>query len=159
MSLNDGIKKMRTMKVYKALLSFLDQKGWKYSTQEGELIVHLGFVGEDIPMPIIFDVDENVQILKVISIMPFGVSEEHFLDMSMATTYVNSHLPFGTFMLDMEHKVLSYRNSTCFIDGEIGAETFDLLIDVACTQIDRYNDRFFALEKGMLTLEDFISAD
>ncbi|MBR4635456.1 MAG: hypothetical protein IKO51_03740 [Clostridia bacterium] len=78
MSLNDEIKKMRAMKVYKALLSFLDQKGWKYSTQEGELIVHLGFVGEDIPMPIIFDVDENVQILKVISIMPFGVSEEHF---------------------------------------------------------------------------------
>ena len=62
-------------------------------------------------------------------------------------------------MLDMEHKVLSYRNSTCFVDGEIGAETFDLLIDIACTQIDRYNDRFFALEKGMLTLEDFISAD
>lgn len=159
MSQNDEIKRMRALKVYRDLLSYIDEKGWKCNSDEETLSVIIGFIGEDIPIPINFIVVEDVQVLNVVSALPFKVSQEHFLDMCMAITYTNSHLPIGTFVLDMEQGMLLYRNATCFAEGDIGTETFDLLTDFAFAQVDRYNDRLLAIETGSLSLEDYISLD
>ena len=110
-------------------------------------------------MPIIFEVDENMQLLRVMSALPFTVSQDKYIDLCTAITYTNNHLPFGTFLLDMQHGLLSYRNTTFFVDGDIGAETFDLLVDIVCHQVDRYNDRLYAMEKGLLSLEDYLAID
>ena len=148
---------IRARRNYEILCRCLDEKGWQYTANAETMTVNIGFLGDDIPMPVVFIVDENCQVLRVASVIPFTVSHEHMIDICLAVTHTNGRLPFGTFVFDMEAGVISYRNSTCFIDGDIGMETIELLTDIACTQIDRFNDLFYAIEKGMLSFEDFIS--
>ena len=70
MSQNDEIKRMRALKVYRDLLSYIDEKGWKCNSDEETLSVIIGFIGEDIPIPINFIVVEDVQVLNVVSALP-----------------------------------------------------------------------------------------
>ena len=43
-----------------------------------------------------------------------------------------------------------------FKESVIGEGLFLYLIDCACAMVDKYNDLFLALEKGIMSIEDFL---
>jgi hypothetical protein len=46
-----------------------------------------------------------------------------------------------------------------FLDAELGFETIRYLIFCACATIDKYNDKFLMIAKGMLSLEQFMESE
>jgi hypothetical protein len=46
-----------------------------------------------------------------------------------------------------------------FIDSQLGEEQFKYMLFVSAQTIDRYNDRFMALVKGTMTLQQFVDMD
>ena len=44
-------------------------------------------------------------------------------------------------------------------DMDLSKEAFEYIIHVAVGTIDKYNDRFFMLSKGMMNIQEFIEKD
>lgn len=159
MDQNNEQNRIRAVRNFDILCKCLDEKGWEYDADAEKMLVQLGVLGDDFPMPIILIVNEDLQLLSIASLLPFGISRERIVDICLAVTYANCHLTFGAFEFDMDERLISYMNSTCFANGDIGRETVELLINAACADVDRYNDRFFELEAGAITFEEFVSTD
>lgn len=156
----------RTLKQAKAtfttLCKHLDEKGWKYDVvdkAEDEFAIKSGVGTNDFPVEFIITVDAKTMLVSYLSILPFKAPEDKIVDMALATTAVNYRLADGSFDLGLETGSIIFRLTSSFRESLLGADLFDYMIIVATTTVDRYNDKFFMLSKGMMSFEDFIKAE
>ena len=49
-----------------------------------------------------------------------------------------------------------FRMTASFREGTIGEGLFQYLISCACAMVDKFNDQFLALNKGLMSITDFI---
>ena len=151
-----------TKKNAEVLLAMLDHRKLKYSVEEQtEARTHISihFTGEDIPMTLHIILRADRQIASVLSVMPFFITEEHRNDAALAVTAANHGLIDGSFDLNMKNGEIRFRLTSCYIDSVLSESLFSYLMFVSAETIDRYNDRFMALNTGEMTLEQFLAAD
>lgn len=153
-------KKMElAQKVYQTLCDALDSRNWRYMNDDDKLLVHFGVNGDDIPMKFIIVVDADRQLVRLMSPLSFKMSESKRIEGAIATTVASYGMNDGSFDYDMSEGEIVYRLTQCFRDSTIGMGLFHYMIDYSCAVVDAYNEKFLALEKGLMSLQDFIAKE
>lgn len=152
----DTMELALAQKVYETLCAALDARNWRYQKEEERLLVHFGVNGEDIPMNFILVVDAERQLVRLMSPLAFKMSEDKRVEGALATCAASYGLVDGSFDYDMSDGEIVFRMTASFRESEIGEGLFQYMISCSCATVDRYNDQFLALNKGMLSINDFI---
>ena len=63
----------RAERAFRQTCAYLDKRGWKYDKDEEELSIRTAVRGEDIPIPMNLRVNVEMQILQMLSTMPFEI--------------------------------------------------------------------------------------
>ena len=144
--------------VFGTLCRALDKHEWHYKKDEDKLSIECGARGEDLPMEITFKIDADRMLAMLISHMPFVIHEDKRLDVAIAVTALNNRLVDGCFDYDIKSGHMFFRMTNSFIDSRLDEEVFAYMLFCACKTIDDYNDKFLMLDKGMVSLEQFLSS-
>lgn len=151
-------KKMELAKqVYQTLCSAIDNRNWNYTKDEEKLLVHFGVRGDDIPMQFLLVVDAERQLIRLMSPMPFKMSEGKRMEGAIATCVVTNKLADGSFDYDLSDGEIIFRMTASFRESQIGEALFQYMISCAGAMVDRYNDQFLAIDKGLISISDFIA--
>ena len=134
----------------------MDEHDWHYEKDEENLEIECGARGEDLPMDIRIIVDADRQLIILLSVMPFVAPDTKRLDVAIATSIVNNKLVDGSFDYDVTSGHMIFRMTSSFIESEIDSEVFTYMLMVSCHTIDEYNDKFFMLGKGILSINQFL---
>ena len=145
-------------KVYDDLCASLDKREWHYPKHDEDLVVTCGVAGEDIPMQFVLIVDAERQILRVLSRLPFTVPEDKRMELAIATCAASFGLADGSFDYNIANGTIDFRLTASFRESKIGDGLFEYLIGCSSFTVDRYNDKFFALCKGLISINDFIGS-
>lgn len=152
---NEQLERANT--IYKKICELLENNKWSYTKDEENLRIVLTTRGEDLPIDIRIKVDQERQLILLLSPMPFIIPEDRRLDIAIATNAVNNIMVDGSFDFNVKNGSMFFRITNSFIESEIGNEVLNYLLIVSCFSIDEYNDKFLMLSKGMMSVEDFIS--
>lgn len=152
------IKMERAKKAYATLCEALDARNWKYEKVDDDLLVHFSVNGDDLPIQYIIFVDVDRQLIRLLSHMPFDMSEDKRIDGAIATCHATYGLRDGSFDYDLSDGKIVYRMTSAFLDNELPVSVIQYMIDFTGAVVDKYNDKFFALNKGFLTIEKFLES-
>lgn len=151
-------KKMELAKqVYQTMCYAIDRRNWRYGKDEEKLLVHFGVNGDDIPMQFILIVDADRQLIRVMSQLPFKMSEDKRMEGAIATCVASYGMADGSFDYDLSNGAIVFRMTASFRDSVIGEGLFQYLISCSCAMVDKFNDQFLAIDKGLLSIGDFIA--
>ena len=112
--------------------------------------------GDDIPMDFIIHCDADRQLIRLMSFLPFKISEEKRIDGAIATSYANFLMADGSFDYNLGDGSILFRMTSSFRESLVGEDLFMYMIHIACVTVDEYNDQFLMISKGNLTIADFI---
>ncbi len=157
--MNDANKMKLAKQVYKTLCNALDARNWKYGKEEEDLLVHFGVNSDDIPMNFVIFIDAERQLIRLMSPLPFRMSEDKRLEGAVATCAATYGMADGSFDYDVAEGKIVFRMTASFRESQIGEGLFQYLISCACAMVDKYNDRFLLISKGILSIADFINTD
>ncbi len=147
---------MTASEVFKTICDTLDGIDWMYNAYEQEMRVVTGMKGEDIPINITFTINDSAKVLMVYSVMPFDVKPEKRVEMAMAVCVANDKLVNGVFDYSLEDGTIAYRMTESYDDCQFGADCIMYFVRCLTSTVDAFNDRFFALNEGQLSLEEFM---
>lgn len=153
----DDEKMLRARRTFETICTNLDEHEWKYSRDDEKMKIDSGAQGEDLPMDITIRVLPDRQLISLLSLLPFTISEEKRLEAAVAISIVNDRLANGCFDYDIKDGHIFFRMTNSFWGSEIGSELFSYMIIVSLRTIDDFNDKFLALSKGMISIEDFLN--
>ena len=146
----------KALQVYQTLCDALDRRGWKYGKEEEKLLVHFGVNGEDIPMNFILIVDAERQLIRLMSPLPFKMSEAKRMEGAIAACAASYGMVDGSFDYDLSDGTILFRMTASFRESVIGDGLFQYMISCSCAMVDKYNDLFLALDKDIMSIADFI---
>ena len=150
---------IKAKKIYDDLCRMLDSKDWKYDKDEEKLRIYFNAMGEDLPMNFILVVDANRQLIRLLSPMPYKIPENKRLDLAIATCAATYSMADGSFDYDIEDGSIFFRLTASFRESTIGDGLFEYMIYCSGAMVDKYNDKFFAIGKGILELTDFLKEE
>ena len=151
-------KKMELAKqVYQTLCEAIERREWNLGKDEEKLLVHFGVSGDDIPMQFILIVDAERQLIRLMSPMPFKMSESKRMEGAIATCAASFGMADGSFDYDLSDGTIVFRMTASFRESLIGEGLFQYMISCSCAMVDKYNDQFLALDKGIMSITDFIA--
>lgn len=157
--MSDASKHERALKVFQTLCDELDKRQWKYERIDDELVVRFGLYTEDLPVHIIFIVDEERQLLRLGSPMAFKMNEAHRVDGSIITNVASMFLRDGNFGYDPYTGGIVFHLTVSFLDSEIGPGLIQYFVSCTHAVVDHYNDKFEAVNNGKMTVQEFISGE
>ena len=137
--MSESDKMQLAQEVYDNLCEALDRREWKYEKFPDDLTIRFKSIGDDLPMDFIVIVDSDRQLLRVMSPVPVDDNKNKRLELAIATC------------------VASF--TVCFRNSTIGDGLFEYLVGVSSAIVDKYNDKFFAISKGLLSVDDFIVSE
>ena len=150
-------KMANAQQVYETLCKALDRRGWKYGKDEEKLLVHFGVRGDDIPMNFIIVVDAERQLVRLMSPLPFKMSEEKRMEGAIATCAATYGMADGSFDYDLSNGEIVFRMTASIRESQLGEGLFQYMMSCACAMADKYNDQFLALDKGIMSIADFLA--
>lgn len=142
--------------VFTTLCEAMDHRQWKYEKDEEDLTAHFIVSGDDIPMQFILVIDAERQLIRLMSPLPFKMSESKRIDGAIATCVASFGLADGSFDYDLSEGRIIFRMTASFRESLIGEELFHYMISCSCATVDEYNEKFLAIDKGLLSITDFI---
>lgn len=154
----EEIKMDLAKEIYSTLCLALDRREWHYKKDEESLVVHFGVNGDDIPMDFIFAVDAERQLVRVMSPLPFKFSEDKRMDGAIATCVASFGLADGSFDYDISTGIVIFRMTATYRESKLGDGLFQYMISCSTAMVDEFNDKFLAIEKGLLSIGDFIAS-
>ena len=143
--------------VYQTLCEAIERREWNFGKDEEKLLVHFGVNGDDIPMQFILIVDAERQLIRVMSPLPFKMSEAKRMEGAIATCAASFGMADGSFDYDFSDGTIVFRMTASFRESLVGEGLFQYLISCSCAMVDKYNDQFLALDKGIMSITDFIT--
>lgn len=153
----DENKIILAKQVYQTLCEAIERRGWSFEKDEERLLVHFGVRGDDIPIQLVLVVDVKRQLISVLSPLPFKMSEEKRMEGAIAACAASYGMIDGSFDYDIFDGSITFRMTASFMESIIGEGLFQYLISCCCAMVDKYNDRFLALDKGSISITDFIA--
>ena len=142
--------------VFATLCSALDKAEWKYEKNEEKLHIKCGVKGDDFDIDIIISVDAERRLTMLYSHLPFVVGDDKRLDLAIAVSAVNNILAHGCFDYDISDGHMFFRMANTYNGCTPSEAVFTYMLFASCQTIDEYNDKFFMLAKGMITIEQFL---
>ncbi len=149
----------KAVKTYNTLCEMLDDLDFKYERRDEKLSIVTGVQGDDFPIKLHVRVNPEKEIVSLFSFMPFTVEESKRVDLALAICAANYGLADGSFDFDLSDGTIMFRLTTSFLGSDLGKELFVYMVLVSTKTIDNYNDKFFMIAKGMLSVQDFIESE
>ncbi len=144
---------------FRTLCESMDELNWRYEKDEEKMVIHFRVTGEDIPMEFVVHCDAERQLIRLMSFLSFKIMEDKRIDLAIATSHANYLLADGSFDYNLGDGTIIFRMTSSFRESLVGVELFKYMIQVACLTVDKYNDKFLMLSKGMLSIADFIKGE
>lgn len=157
--MNEEMNMPKAREVFSTIVSMLDNLGWKYEKHEEKLLIKSGVKGEDLPVEFIVIVKPRNEVVQFLSAMPFNMPEDKRVDGAIAVCAANYGLIDGSFDYDLRDGEIRFRLTTSYCDSTLGEELFKYMIMVSASTIDQYNDKFFMIAKGMMTVQQFLEQE
>ena len=154
--MQNGNKHEHALLAFKSICDNLDAHHWKYKKNEDNLTIDSGAQGEDLPIDFTIKVNEDKQLVLLLSHQPFVTPGDRRIDMAVAASVVNNCLVDGCFDFDIRNGHMFFRMVSSFCDSILGDDLFSYMIACSCKTIDDFNDKFMMLATGMITVEQFI---
>lgn len=139
---------------FDTLCAMLDEANLHYKRED--MTIALGMKGKDFPVHIGMAVDAERQIVSLLSFLPYTIPEDKRVETALAVSAVNYILAVGSFDYNCLNGKIIFRMTTSFRDSLISQEALKYMFYAACHTVDKYNDKFFMIYKGLLPLETFI---
>lgn len=152
-----NVKKAK--EVYDALCRMLDDRDWKYEPHDDKLLIRSGVKGDDLPVEFIMLVNPRNEVVQFLSSLPFKMPEDKRVEGALAVCAANYGLVDGSFDYDLSDGEIRYRLTCNYRDNMLSADQFEYMIMVSASTVDRYNDKFFLLAKGKMTIEEFMEQE
>ena len=152
-------KKMLAQQVYQTVCAALEARDWKYKKEEADLLVRSGVRGDDLPIEFVIAVDEERQLIRVLSPLPFKMSEDNRVDGAIAVCAANFGMVDGSFDYDLANGRIVFRMTASFRESTIGQLLIQYMISCTIAMVDEYNDKFLALNSGVMKVEAFFQKD
>ena len=149
----------KAVEVYDTLCSMLDNINWKYEKIEEKLMIKSGVKGDDLPIDFLVVVKPNNEVVQFLSSMPFNMPEDKRVEGALAICAANYGMVNGSFDYDLSDGQIVFRLTSSYRESLLSEALFEYMVMVSASTIDKYNDRFFMLAKGMITLEQFIEME
>ena len=149
----------KAKEVFDTLVNMLDTRDWKYEKHEDELLIKSGIKGEDLPIDFIVVVNPKNEVVQFISSLPFNIPEDKRIDAAVAVCVANYGLVDGSFDYDISDGEIRYRLTSSYRESIISEDLLEYMIMVSASTVDQYNDRFFMVSKGMMSIQQFIEKD
>ena len=146
-------------KVYNDLCTHLTACGWKYTRHDDDKVITLNMRGDDLPIEMILFVREKQQVVSLLSPIPSKAPEDKRIDAAVAVNVANYGIVCGSFDYDFSDGEIRWRAVLPYRDATITKDQVNFLVMVSATTIDKYNDKFLMLNKGMMSLEQFIESE
>jgi hypothetical protein len=143
--------------IFEIVCNGLDATGYRYSKDAEKLAITINFSGEDIPMNFAMIVKPDLNVLRLLSIMPYKIVEDKRLEAALAVAHVNNRLNIGMFSLDLSDGSLIFEINQLYDETKFGEGLANSLLRIAGYFVEEYNDRFLMLSKGVLSLQDFMN--
>ena len=142
--------------VFEKFKAHLEAHDIKFDTRDEDLLITLTVTGEDLPQPTAIRILDERNIVQVLSPIPGNIPEDKRVDAAVAVSVANYRMINGAFDLDMSDGEIRFRIAQSYLGMEINDDFLKYILGVTFITTDKYNDRFFMLGKGMMTLEQFI---
>lgn len=146
-------------KVFDSLVKMLDERDWNYEKHEDELLIRSGIKGEDLPIEFLMVVKPKNQLVQFLSKLPFSFPDDKRVDGAIAICVANYGLIDGSFDYDINDGEIIFRLNSSYRESVLGPDLFEYMIMVSASTIDNYNDKFFMLAKGMMTIQQFLEQE
>ena len=155
--LEGNVEKAR--EVFNDIVRLLDSKGWKYDKFEDDLVIKSGIKGDDLPIEFLLFVKPQNEVVQFMSRLPFDIPQDKRVEAAIAVCVANYGLVDGSFDYDIQDGEIRYRLTSSYRSSYLGDDLFEYMIMCAASTVDSYNDKFFMLAKGMMSVEDFIAKE
>jgi len=152
-------KIIKAKEAYAAAIAALDGMNWTYDRDDENLAINTGAKGDDFPIRIIIRSLAESETLSIICPLGFDISEKARVEAAIAVTVANYGMIRGSFDYDFMDGEIRFRISAPFTGTELAPSLIELLILIAVQTVDEYNDKFFMISKGMLSIQDFIKQE
>lgn len=148
----------QSLSVYRAICSHFDGRNWTYNAQEDELKIALTVRGDDLPIDLNIRILDDRKLVLLLSHLPFIIPEDKRVEVAIAVSIVNDLFVDGSFDFDFTDGHMFFRMTTSFMESAISDEVIRYIINVSAGMIDKFNDKFLMMSKGMLSLEQFMDS-
>ena len=150
---------MTGKEVYDLFKKHLDAHNFKYDEHEDDLVISMTVHGQDLPQPTYIRVMDDRDVVQVLSPIPSNIPEDKRMEAAVAVSVANYGMINGCFDLDMRDGEIRFRLAQSYRGIEMSDDLVGYILGVSFFTTDKYNDRFFMLGKGMMTLEQFIEKE
>ena len=152
----DELHLQESWEIYENLCRTYSEKGLKFERHDENMVITFTMRGDDIPMEFVVQVIAGNRLVRLYSPLPVNVEESKTVEMVVATVYVNSKILNGAFDYNMKEHRLSFNILNAFHNSNLDDEVFVYMLSVAVSTVNKFNDLFFLLSKGMITIEQFM---
>lgn len=145
--------------VITAITDYMDETKLKYDADHEKNTVFITVTGDDFPVTLMFSVNAENNRVETYSRLPFEIKKEKAVDVAMAIAAINARIAYGKFCLYFDKGVCSYENNE-YLTGVEGfsSEYGKVLVATAYSIIEEYNDKLFAVNKGLMSVKDFLAS-
>lgn len=157
--MTEEMKIQHATEMYEKAKEMLTEKGVKFQSNDEKMMINFIMSGDDIPLDIYVISDAGGQKLRTLSKMPLKVEPEKMVEMATAVCIANNGLYMGNFDYVLTDGVIFFAIQQGFLETDLSKELIDLMVAATIDAVDKYNDRFLMLNKGVLTLEKFIEME
>ena len=151
----DEMKRAKAEAVYELLCTALEHREWTFDKVEEDLVVRFAVNGDDMPLQFVMLVEEEKELVTLLSPLPFKMSESKRMDGAIAACAVSCGMADGSFDYDISEGGIAFRLVVSYRGSILSEGVLQYMISCSCAMVDQYNDRFLALNKGILSVEDF----
>ncbi len=100
-------------------------------------------------------VNPNNQLVSFISWLPFEIEESKRVDLALAVCIANYGLADGSFDYNIADGSILFRLTSSYREVTLSEELIEYMLYCSASTVDEYNDKFFMIAKGVLSVQDF----
>ena len=149
----------RGVRVYETIKKHLKKNDFHFDAYDDDHRIKMNVRGDDLPVSIIIRVLDERGVMQILSPLPFNMPEDKRIDGAVAVSVANYGIVNGSFDYDMSDGEIRFRITQSFEDVDYNEDVFKYMLRVAFLTVDKYNDHFFMVGKGMMTLKEFIAKE
>ena len=157
----DEKKDKHAQSVHSTLCKLLDKRGLKYQNdgkdKDGDWTVRFKGTGDDLPMEFVLFIDTDRQLIRMLSRMPFCFSEGKRIDGAIAVSHANYRMVDGDFDYNMDTGGIIFKLTSSILNSLISEELLSYMLELSISMVDEFNDKFLMIDKGQMTLQQFIA--
>lgn len=151
----EDIKQIKlAQKNFKKICEMLDDSNWKYDKDEEQLKIITGTKGnDDMIINIRFHLNTELELVGLLSHMPFEVPEDKRSIMALAVSRANHGMIDGNFDYNYVKGSLLFRITLSYAGTVLSKDTYDYMLSVACHTVNIYNQKFLTVCQKNLTIK------